>query len=92
MSFAAGIGAGIAIGIGSGMAIGHKKAAEDLRQYTEAHNITIQDETGQPIPLDDFLDAALKSKAKKNQKLILILSLVLGVMMLLGIVAYLYVV
>ena len=56
---ASGIPIGLAIGIGTGIAIGKKKALDDLRKYSEQHNITVQNQEGQPVSIDDFIDEAL---------------------------------
>ena len=87
-NIAAGIPIGLAIGLGTGIGIGKKKAHDSLREYSEQHNITIQNEEGQPVSIDDFLDEALRMSDTRNKKVLFIISLVLGLLLLLGIVVF----
>ena len=93
MSFASGIGpgigAGFAVGIAAGMAAGKKKAADDIRNYMEAHNVTIRDERGEPMITDDFLDQALGTYAGKDKKIPVVIGVILAILGLLGLVFFL---
>jgi hypothetical protein len=88
MSFAAGMGAGIAAGIAAGMAIGQtagrKKVGDDLQKYIEQNNFTIQNDSGEVIPTEMFVGEVLNTPVEKNQKIILVLTFVLGLILLLG--------
>ena len=91
MSFAVGIGAGIAAGMAIGLAAGRKKAGDDLQKYIERNNFTIQNGYGEVISTDRFLGEALNTTLEKNQKIVVAISLVLGLLVLIGIVTFLLV-
>jgi hypothetical protein len=91
MNFAAGIGAGIAAGIAIGLAAGRKKAGDDLQKYIERNRIAIQNGYGEVISTDQFVTEALNTTLEKNRKIILAISFVLGLLILMGIVTFLFV-
>jgi hypothetical protein len=91
MNFAAGIGAGIAAGMAIGLAAGRKKTGDDLRKYIERNNFTIQNGYGEVISTDRFVAEALNTTLEKNRKIILAISFVLGLLILMGIVTFLFV-
>lgn len=49
---------GLALGVGIGLMAGKRHARTMLRCFLQNKNITIWDETGKPIPLETFLEAA----------------------------------
>ena len=87
MSFAAGIGPGIGIGIavgfGAGIAAGKKKAADELRRYMESHTVTIRDDQGEQMLMDDFLQQALGTGVGMNNKVYMVAGILLGILGLL---------
>jgi len=90
MSFAVGIGAGIAAGMAIGIATGRKKAADDLQKYIEGSQITIQNGYGETVSTEAFVNEALRTSSEKNQKIILVIVLILGLFFLLGIAAFFF--
>ena len=85
-----GIGAGIAAGMAIGIAAGRKKAADDLQKYIESSQITIQNGYGETLSVEAFVGEALKTGSEKNQKVILVIVLILGLLFLLGIAAFFF--
>jgi hypothetical protein len=79
-----GIGAGFALGVGAGMAAGKKKAADDIRKYMDAHNVTIRDDHGESMVTDDFLHQALGAHAVSVKTVPLVMGVLLGILGLLG--------
>lgn len=72
MSFAVGIGAGLAVGMGAGIVAGRKKASDDLRRYARVRHMTIHDDEGQAASIDEFVEQALTTHIDKNQKALLL--------------------
>ena len=69
---------------------GRKKAADDLQKYIESSQITIQNGYGETVSTEAFVGEALKTGSEKNQKIILVLILILGLLFLLGIAVFFY--
>lgn len=94
MSFAAGIGAGIAIGIGAGMAAGQKKARDDFernfRALSATHNIRIEDPNGKAVTQDAFLEEMLKTELSKNKKIVLAITVGLGLIFFILLAVFLF--
>ena len=83
--FAVGMGAGLAFGIGTG----RKAAVDAIRKYAQANHLTIQ-RAGSLMSIEDFLAEAAKTEFAEKKKPLAITILVLGVLMVLGILLYLY--
>lgn len=87
---AAGIPIGMAIGIGAGVGIGIKQARDNLREYVEQNAIILQDQTGQSIPIETFLDEAMETENPKTKKILRVF-LVLGIAtFVLGVAVYFF--
>jgi hypothetical protein len=93
MSFAAGMAAGMGGGIGVGVAIGttsgEKQARDKLCRHFENHGITLQDQKGKQILIDDALDDALRCNASEKRTLPVVL-LVVGLLVSASIAGVLY--
>jgi len=89
MSFGAGLAAGIGIGIAVGVSSGTKQARDKLGQYIESQGITLQDQQGKQVAIDDVLDLALRCGDSKRQKVVIV-TLVLGLLVaaLVGVAFY----
>jgi hypothetical protein len=85
---AIGIPIGFGAGLAAGMASGRRKASEDVRDYVQAHSITIQDGQGAPIPIDKFLDEALRTEVQRSKKIAFALVLLLGILFFLGVLVF----
>jgi hypothetical protein len=81
MSFAAGIGAGIAIGMATGIAAGQKRAHDNISSYVKSNHMTIQNDRGETVSVEEFLDGASRVQFESNKGL-LVLGIVLGVLLL----------
>jgi preprotein translocase subunit SecY len=91
MSFAVGIGAGIAIGIATGVAAGQKRARDNISSYVKSNNMTIQNDKGQTLSVEEFLEASSRVDFERNRGP-LVLGIVIGVLLLVlvvGIVLFL---
>ncbi len=91
MSFAVGIGAGIAIGIASGVAAGQKRVRDNISSYVKSNNMTIQNDKGETVSVEEFLEEASGVGFERNRGL-LVLGIVIGVLLLallIGIVLFL---
>jgi len=75
-------------GIACGVAAGKRKARDDFRDFAERHNITIQNQEGKPVSLDEFLNEALGIDDAKHKKVAIVAALV-GALVFLG-TAFLY--
>ena len=87
MSMAVGIPLGFGAGIAVGIASGRQSAREHLRDYAERQQITILDGTGQVIPVEAFLDQALRQDLGTNRKWVGIALVATVGVLALGIVA-----
>jgi len=87
----AGFGAGFAVGIAVGAASGRKRTGEDLRKYIERQQIIIQTGQGHTLSTEEFLSDALRTDTDQNKRMLLFVSIGLGVFLLAGIVAFLIV-
>ncbi len=81
MSFAAGIGAGIAIGIATGVAAGQKRARDNISSYVKSNNMTIQNDKGETVSVEEFLEEASRVDFERNRGLI-VLGIGIGVLLL----------
>ena len=91
MSFAVGIGAGIAIGIATGVAAGQKRARDNISSYVKSNHMTIQNDKGETVSVEEFLEEASRVDFERNKGL-LVLGIVIGVLLLvllMGIVLFL---
>ena len=86
MSFAAGIGAGIAIGMATGIAAGQKRARDNISGYVKSNNMTIQNDRGETVSVEEFLDAASRVDFERSKGL-LVVSLAIGVLLLVLLIA-----
>lgn len=87
---ATGIPIGLAAGIGAGMGIGLQKARKDLRTYAQQNAITIQDQTGQTISIDQFLNDALGAENLRSKTLLTVLLGIGIALFLIGVIVYAY--
>ncbi len=93
MSFAVGIGAGMAIGIATGVAAGQKRARDNISSYLKTNNMTIQTDKGETVSVEEFLEASSSVGFEKSRRP-LVLGLVIGMLLLVllvGIVVFLQV-
>jgi hypothetical protein len=81
MSFVVGISTGLAMGIGAGMAIGQKAARDRANRFLQTHNITLQDEWGETIASEEFVERAFGADLDRKRKPLLI-ALVAGLLLL----------
>ena len=91
MSFTTGIGAGIAIGLASGVAAGQKRVCNKISSYVKSNNMTIQNDKGETVSVEEFLEEALRVDFERNRGLI-VLGIGIGVLLLvllIGIVLFL---
>lgn len=91
MSFAVGIGAGVAIGIATGVAAGKKRVRDNISSYVKSNNMTIQNDKGEMVSVEEFLEEASGIDFERNRGL-LVFGIVIGVlllMILIGIVLFL---
>lgn len=86
MSMAVGIPIGFGAGIAVGIASGRQSARDHLRDYAEREQITILDSAGQTIPVEAFLDQALRQDLGTNKKWVVIALVAVGVVAL-GVIA-----
>ena len=73
MSFGAGLAAGIGAGIAIGISSGAKQARDKLGQYFESQGISLRDQQGKQVAIDDVLDQALCSRDSKGRKIAIVL-------------------
>ena len=90
-NMATGIPVGLAIGIGAGFASGKKQARDEIeknvREFLLNHTITIKDQNGQSLSIDEFIITILK-EAGMGKKVKL--GIIIGVSVLvLGLAAFL---
>ena len=86
--FAAGIGAGIAIGIHSGA----KQTRDKLDKYFESESLTLRDQQGNQVAIDDALDKALRGADQRGRRPAnAVLAFGLLVVMCIGVAIYLLV-
>ena len=91
MSFAVGIGAGIAVGMATGIAAGQKRARDNIASYVNSNHMTIQNDRGEPVAVEEFLDGASRAQFESNQGL-LVVGIAIGLLLLvllIGIVFFL---
>ncbi len=89
MNFPVGIAVGLAMGIAIGIASGRKSALEAIVAYAQMQRVVLHDASGTMISWEAFLnDAVQVSDGQKRPVLIALLLLGLGVMV--GLVAYLW--
>ena len=81
MSFAAGIGAGVAIGMATGIAAGQKRARDNISSYVKSKHMTIQNDMGETVSVEEFLDAASRVDFERNKGL-LVVSIAIGMLLL----------
>ncbi len=72
------------MGMGGGTIAGRKKALEDLREYARVRHITIHDGEGQPVSMDQFLEQAVTTHLDRNQKALLLVCVLIGLLLLLS--------
>jgi hypothetical protein len=85
--FAVGIGAGMASGMAIGLAGGRKKAREDILKYSASRAITVRDQSGEELPMEQFLDEALPTEKKSRAGIIVLLA---GLVIVLGIAVFIF--
>ncbi len=87
-----GFGAGFSSGIGAGMAAGRKKAREEISQYAMSNRLTLKDRRGKTVPIEQLFDAALGSGfgAAGSKKQMAVMAVILGVLVVAGLVLFLY--
>ena len=68
MSMAVGIPIGFGAGIAVGIASGRQSVRENLRDYVHREQVTILDRSGQAIPVEAFLDLALRQALAGNKR------------------------
>lgn len=92
MSFGAGFAAGIGAGIAIGMSSGAKQARNKLGEYCESQGITLRDQHGKQVAIDDALDQALWCGGSERRKTVMLwLTLGLLVTASVGVAIYLLV-
>lgn len=87
MSFPAGMAVGLALGIAVGTASGRKSVLEAIAAYARTHGIILQDASGAPLSWENFLSEAVQTDDGRKRPLLIAL-LALGVLVLVGLVAY----
>ena len=78
-----GLATGLALGIGIGLLVGKRHARQMMRTFLRRNELTIRDATGQLVPLEKFLEAALEIVDDRQSRRTTWLFLV-GVVVLVG--------
>lgn len=92
MSMAAGIPIGIGVGFAAGLASGKKQARDvierNLHDLTERHTITIQNQAGQLVSIDEFLNEALSGYDEKHRKSYIAMMIIGVLLFLVGVTVF----
>jgi hypothetical protein len=83
-SLITGLATGLALGIGIGLLVGKRQSRAMLHTFLRRNDLTIRDATGQPVSLDEFLEAALEIVDDRQSRRAAWLFLV-GVVVLVGV-------
>ena len=89
MNFPVGIAIGLAMGVAIGIASGRKSALEAIVAYAQMHGVVLHDASGAIIGWEDFLGEAVQVSDGRKRP-VLIALLLLGVGVLVGLLAYLW--
>jgi len=83
-----GIPVGLAVGIGAGLVVGKTQARDSVKKYVEHNAITIQDQTGEPIPIETFLKEAMDTEDQQAKKILRVFLIIGAILFVLGLAVY----
>ncbi len=85
-----GFGAGFATGIASGQKKALDKVEKNIRYFTLTHRITIQNERGQSVSVEEFITEVVRRHEEKSRRVIIVKLVIAGLLLLLGIAMFLF--